>query len=57
MTLIEYTLLTVSSLFVIVDPIALVPTFLAMTSDATPKQRVRMARVACGPEGRIHGCK
>ena len=47
MTLIEYTLLAVSSLFVIVDPIALVPTFLAMTAEGTPKQRVRMARVAC----------
>jgi multiple antibiotic resistance protein len=46
MTLIEYTLLAVSSLFVIVDPIAIVPTFLAMTSDDTPQQRVRMARVA-----------
>jgi multiple antibiotic resistance protein len=47
MTLIEYTLLAVSSLFVIVDPIAIVPTFLAMTSEDTPKQRVRMAQVAC----------
>jgi multiple antibiotic resistance protein len=47
MTLIEYTLLAVSSLFVIVDPIAIVPTFLAMTSGDTPKQRVRMAQVAC----------
>lgn len=34
-------------MFVIVDPIAIVPTFLAMTADDTPRQRVRMARVAC----------
>lgn len=47
MSLIEYTLLAVSSLFVIVDPIAIVPSFLAMTAEDTPAQRVRMARLAC----------
>lgn len=47
MTLIEYTLLAVSSLFVIVDPIAIVPAFLAMTAEDTPQQRIRMARIAC----------
>ncbi len=47
MTTVEYTLLAISSLFVIVDPIAVVPSFLAMTSEATPSQRVRMARLAC----------
>ena len=47
MTLVEYTLLAISSLFVIVDPIAIVPTFLAMTAEDTPAQRVRMARLAC----------
>jgi multiple antibiotic resistance protein len=47
MNLTEYTLLAVSSLFVIVDPIAIVPTFLAMTADDTPAQRIRMARLAC----------
>jgi len=36
-----------SSLFVIVDPIATVPAFLAMTPTDTPKQRLRMARLAC----------
>jgi len=35
-------------LFVIVDPIATVPAFLAMTPNDTPAQRVRMARIACG---------
>lgn len=47
MTLTEFILLALSSLFVIVDPIATVPAFLAMTSNDTPAQRVRMARVAC----------
>ena len=46
MTLLEYTLLALSSLIVIVDPIATVPAFLAMTQHDTPAQRVRMARLA-----------
>jgi multiple antibiotic resistance protein len=45
--LIEYTLLAFGSLFVIVDPIATVPAFIAMTPRDTPEQRVRMARLAC----------
>jgi len=45
-TLIGYTLLAASSLFVIVDPIATVPAFLAMTAHDTPGQRIRMALVA-----------
>src|SRR6185369_9786233 len=32
---------------VIVDPIAVVPAFLAMTPEDTPAQRIRMARIAC----------
>ncbi len=48
MSLIEFSLLAVSSLFVIVDPIAVVPTFLAITPDDIPAQRIRMARIACG---------
>lgn len=44
--LIEYTLLAFGSLFVIVDPFATVPAFLAMTPRDTPEQRVRMARLA-----------
>ena len=47
MTLAEYTLLAVSSLFVIIDPLATVPAFLAMTPTDTPQQRVRTARLAC----------
>ncbi|MEW6160819.1 MAG: MarC family protein [Verrucomicrobiota bacterium] len=44
--LLEYSLLAASSIFVIMDPIALIPAFLAMTAHDTPAQRVRMARLA-----------
>ena len=47
MSLTEYILLAASSLFVIVDPLATVPAFLAMTPTDTPEQRIRMARLAC----------
>lgn len=47
MSLVEYALLATSSLFVIVDPIATVPAFLAMTPNDTADQRSRMARLAC----------
>lgn len=47
MSLLEFTLLAFSSLFVIADPIAVVPGFLAMTPQDTPAQRERMARLAC----------
>ena len=47
MNLLEYVLLAFSSLFVIVDPIATVPAFLAMTPTDTVEQRTRMARLAC----------
>lgn len=47
MTLTEYALLAASSLFVIVDPLATVPAFLAMTPTDTPAQRIKMARLAC----------
>jgi multiple antibiotic resistance protein len=40
-------LLATSSLFVIVDPLAAVPSFLAMTPNDTVEQRLRTARVAC----------
>jgi multiple antibiotic resistance protein len=43
----EYILLAASSLFVIVDPLATVPAFLAMTPTDTPEQRIKMARLAC----------
>ena len=47
MSLSEYILLAVSSLFVIVDPLATAPAFLAMTPNNTPEQRLRTARIAC----------
>ena len=42
----NFAILSFWSLFVIVDPIGAVPTFLAMTEDSTTRQRVRMARLA-----------
>src|SRR5882757_5273585 len=47
MSLTEYVLIATSSLFVIVDPLAVVPAFLAMTPTDSPEQRIRMARLAC----------
>ena len=47
MSLSEYILLALGSLFVIVDPLATVPAFLAMTPDDTPQDRSRMALLAC----------
>ncbi len=47
MSVAEYILLATSSLFVIIDPLATVPAFLAMTPTDTPAQRIRMARLAC----------
>jgi multiple antibiotic resistance protein len=47
MKLPEYIFLAASSLFVIVDPLAAVPAFLAMTPTDTPEQRIKMARLAC----------
>ncbi len=46
--LIQYVLLAFGSLFVIVDPVATAPAFLAMTPSDTPAQRAKMARLACG---------
>jgi len=48
MSLSEYILLAGSSLFVIVDPLATAPAFLAMTPNDTPAERLRTAKVACG---------
>ncbi len=47
MSLSEYTLLAFSSLFVVVDPLAAVPAFIAMTLSNPPAERLRMARQAC----------
>jgi multiple antibiotic resistance protein len=43
----EFTLLALSSMFVIVDPLATAPAFLAMTPGETAEQRTRTARTAC----------
>lgn len=47
MTLGEYSLLAVTSIFVILDPIATVPAFIAMTPNDPPPAKLRMARLAC----------
>ena len=47
MKLFEFIMLATSSLFVIVDPIATVPAFLAMTPLDSAEQRIKMARLAC----------
>ena len=46
MTLLEYTFLAASSLFVIVDPLAAVPAFIAMTPNDSPAERMRTAKLA-----------
>ena len=45
--MLEYTLLAFISLFVIVDPISIVPVFLSITQGDSPEQRIQMARLAC----------
>lgn len=47
MSLLEYTFLAASSLFVIVDPFAVIPAFIAMTPNDSPAERSRMAKIAC----------
>jgi multiple antibiotic resistance protein len=47
MSLTGYLLLAMSSLFVIVNPIAAVPAFIAMTPRDSTRSRLRMARLAC----------
>ena len=41
--LLQFSLVAFTSIFVLVDPIAAVPTFLAMTGDSTRAQRRHMA--------------
>jgi len=43
----EFAILSFASLFVIVDPIGLIPAFLAMTPQNTVNERIRMAALAC----------
>ena len=45
--LLEYSLLAASSLFVIVDPLAVIPAFITMTAEDTPAGRMRTAKTAC----------
>ena len=52
MGLLEYILLALTSLFVIIDPIAVVPAFLGMTPYDSATDRVRMARL----ESLVAGC-
>lgn len=49
MSLFEYMLLAGSSLFVIMDPLALVPVFLAMTPRDTAAERARAAKLGVHP--------
>ena len=42
----DFTILSFTSLFVIVDPVGLIPAFLAMTQQNTSQERIHMARLA-----------
>lgn len=43
----QFSLVALTSIFVIVDPFATVPAFLAMTANDSPAKRRRMAKQAC----------
>ena len=45
--IVQFTLVAISSVFFLVDPFAVIPTFLVMTSRHDPKTRRRMAKRAC----------
>jgi multiple antibiotic resistance protein len=47
MEILIFALMSAGSLFAIINPLAAVPTFFAMTPDNTPEERLRMARTAC----------
>src|SRR5579859_5307928 len=47
MTLAEYRSLAFTTVFVILDPLAVVPAFIAMTPNDPPRTKVRTARLAC----------
>lgn len=49
----EYALLTFGSLFAIIDPVAAIPAYLAMTARDTVAQRRRMALTACLTAGLV----
>jgi multiple antibiotic resistance protein len=44
--LLQFSLIAFTSIFVLVDPLAAIPTFLVMTSDSTPERRRHMAQRA-----------
>lgn len=48
MTLWEFAIFATVTLFVVVEPISLIPLFLGMTPGNSPRDRVRMAGLACG---------
>ncbi|HEX2450462.1 MAG TPA: MarC family protein [Gemmatimonadales bacterium] len=43
----QFALVTTTSVLFIVDPVAVIPTYLVITQDETPQQRRRTARRAC----------
>lgn len=43
----QFALVTITSVLFIVDPIAVIPTYLVITADQTPEQRAITARRAC----------
>ncbi|HEY3929494.1 MAG TPA: MarC family protein [Candidatus Koribacter sp.] len=45
--IVQFTLVAISSVFFLVDPFAVIPTFLVMTARFDPKTRRRMAARAC----------
>ena len=54
-SLIEYILLTASALFISVNPVAVVPAFLAMTQDDSPELRAKIAAKASLAAGLVLG--
>lgn len=53
MNLEEYSFLAITSIFVTLDPIAIVPAFIAMTPNNSPPDKLRMARLACCVAGGV----
>ena len=47
MEILNFALMSAGALFAIINPLAAVPTFFAMTPDNTEAERLRMARTAC----------
>ncbi len=47
MEILNFALMSATSIFAIINPLAAVPTFFAMTTENTEAERLRMARTAC----------